>query len=102
MRRSRHKSFESGEAQVSDGKIARRVHILDENGETGEALYTLEQQADGSPKIVGCVLLKAGTAVSSHSRQYQPLARPDQQPHHDGDVERVPGEPVHERGGVGT
>jgi hypothetical protein len=28
-----------------------------------EALYTLEQQADGSLKISGCTLLKAGQAV---------------------------------------
>ena len=59
----RHKSFEFGEARVSDGKIAQRVHIVDDNGEAWEALYTLEQQPDGSVKIIGCVLLKAGQAV---------------------------------------
>jgi hypothetical protein len=59
----RHKSFEFGEARVSDGKIAQRAHIVDENGEAWEALYTLEQQPDGSLKIIGCVLLKAGQAV---------------------------------------
>ena len=59
----RHKSFEFGEARVSDGKIAQRVHIVDANGEAWEALYTLEQQPDGSVKIIGCVLLKAGQAV---------------------------------------
>jgi hypothetical protein len=59
----RHKSFEFGEAQVSEGKIAQRVHILDANDEAWEALYTLEQQPDGSVKITGCVLLKAGQAV---------------------------------------
>ena len=59
----RHKSFEFGEAQVSDGKIAQRVHIVDADGEAWEALYTLEQQPDGSVKITGCVLLKAGQAV---------------------------------------
>ena len=59
----RHRSFEFGEAQAADGRIAQRVHIVDDNGETWEALYTLEQQADGSLKIVGCVLLKAGQAV---------------------------------------
>lgn len=59
----RHKSFEFGEARVSDGKIAQRVHIVDADGETWEALYTLEQQPDGSLKISGCVLLKAGQAV---------------------------------------
>jgi Domain of unknown function (DUF4864) len=59
----RHKSFEFGEAQVADGKIAQRVHILDADGEAWEALYTLEQQPDGSLKIIGCVLIKAGQAV---------------------------------------
>jgi len=59
----RHRSFEFGEAQASDGKIAQRVHIVDADGEVWEALYTLEQQPDGSVKITGCVLLKAGQAV---------------------------------------
>ena len=59
----RHRSFEFGEARVSDGHIAQRVHIVNENGEAWEALYTLEQQADGSLKITGCSLLKAGQAV---------------------------------------
>ena len=59
----RHKSFEFGEAQVSGGKIAQRVHIIDADGEAWEALYTLEQQPDGSVKITGCVLLKARQAV---------------------------------------
>ena len=59
----RHRSFEFGEAQVSGGRIAQRAHIVDENGEAWEALYTLEQQGDGSLKIIGCVLLKAGQAV---------------------------------------
>jgi parvulin-like peptidyl-prolyl isomerase len=60
----RHKSFEFGEARVSDGKIAQQVHIVDADGELWEALYTLEQQPDGSVKITGCVLVKAaGRAV---------------------------------------
>ena len=59
----RHRSFEFGEAKVSDGRIAQRVHIVDADGEAWEALYTLEQQPDGSVKITGCVLLKAGQAV---------------------------------------
>jgi hypothetical protein len=29
----------------------------------GRAVYTLEQQADGSYKITGCMLLKAGEAA---------------------------------------
>jgi hypothetical protein len=59
----RHKSFEFGEARVSDGRIAQRVHIVDADGVPWEALYTLERQPDGSLKITGCSLLKAGTAV---------------------------------------
>ena len=59
----RHKSFEFGEAQTAGGQVAQRVHIVDDNGEAWEALYTLEVQPDGSLKIVGCMLLKAGQAV---------------------------------------
>jgi hypothetical protein len=59
----RHKRFEFGEARVSGGQIAQRVHILDATGEPWEALYTLEHEPDGSLKIVGCVLLKAGQDV---------------------------------------
>jgi hypothetical protein len=59
----RHKSFEFGEARAADGQIAQRVHIVDADGEAWEALYTLEQEPDGSLKIIGCVLLKAGQAV---------------------------------------
>ncbi|HEY5130083.1 MAG TPA: DUF4864 domain-containing protein [Bradyrhizobium sp.] len=59
----RHKSFEFGEARVADGKIAQRVHIIDADGIPWEALYTLEQQPDGSIRITGCVLLKPGQAV---------------------------------------
>ena len=59
----RHKSFEFGEVRAAQGRIAQRVHIVDANGEAWEALYTLEQQPDGSLKITGCSLLKAGQAV---------------------------------------
>jgi Domain of unknown function (DUF4864) len=59
----RHRSFEFGEAQAADGRIAQRVHIIDADGEGWEALYTLERQPDGSLKITGCSLLKAGQAV---------------------------------------
>jgi hypothetical protein len=59
----RHKSFEFGEARAADGRIAQRVHIVDDNGEAWEAMYTLEQQPDGSLKITGCSLLKTGQAV---------------------------------------
>jgi hypothetical protein len=59
----RHRSFEFGEARVSDGQIAQQVHIIDADGGAWEALYTLEPQPDGSLKIIGCVLLKAGQSV---------------------------------------
>jgi hypothetical protein len=59
----RHKSFEFGEAKAEGGIIAQRVHIIDANGEAWEALYTLQAQPDGSLKITGCSLLKAGQAV---------------------------------------
>jgi hypothetical protein len=59
----RHRSFEFGEARAADGQIAQRVHIVDADGQAWEALYTLEQQPDGSLKITGCSLLKAGQAV---------------------------------------
>jgi hypothetical protein len=59
----RHKSFEFGEARVSGGTIAQRVHIIDADGVPWEALYTLELEPDGSVKITGCVLLKAGQAA---------------------------------------
>ena len=59
----RHKSFEFGEARASGGHIAQRVHIVDDNGEAWEAMYTLELQSDGSLKITGCSLLKAGQSV---------------------------------------
>jgi hypothetical protein len=59
----RYRSFEFGKARVSDGRIAQRVHIIDADGIPWEALYTLELEPDGSVKISGCVLLKAGQAV---------------------------------------
>lgn len=59
----RHKSFEFGQARAQDGRIAQRVHIIDADGRPWEALYTLERQGDGSFKIIGCMLLKAGESV---------------------------------------
>jgi hypothetical protein len=59
----RHKGFVFGEARAADGRIAQRVDIIDANDEAWEALYTLVQQPDGSLKITGCSLLKAGQAV---------------------------------------
>jgi hypothetical protein len=59
----RHRSFEFGEARAEDGQIAQRVRIIDADGVPWEALYTLEHEPDGSLKISGCVLLKAGQGV---------------------------------------
>jgi hypothetical protein len=59
----RHRSFEFGEARVEGSRVAQRARIVDQQGETWEALYTLEQQPDGSLKIIGCMLLKPGQAV---------------------------------------
>ncbi|WP_407187582.1 DUF4864 domain-containing protein [Bradyrhizobium centrosematis] len=59
----RHKSFEFGDSKIEGSWIAQRVHIVDADGDAWVALYTLEQQADGSYKITGCSLLKAGQAV---------------------------------------
>jgi Domain of unknown function (DUF4864) len=59
----RHRSFEFGEARAADGKIAQQVHIVDADGVPWEALYTLELEPDGSFKISGCVLIKAGQGV---------------------------------------
>jgi hypothetical protein len=59
----RHRSFDFGEAKAAGQQVAQRVHIVDDKGEAWEALYTLEQQSDGSLKITGCALLKAGQAA---------------------------------------
>lgn len=59
----RHKSFEFGESRSEGNWISQHVHIVDANGEAWEALYTLEQQADGNYKITGCSLLKVGREV---------------------------------------
>ena len=55
----RHKSFEFGKTSISEGRIMQEVHIIDADGVAWDALYTLEQQSDGSLKISACVLLKS-------------------------------------------
>src|SRR5258708_17241771 len=47
----RHKSFEFGEARVSDGQIAQHVHIIDADALKWRALYTLELEPAGSLTI---------------------------------------------------
>jgi hypothetical protein len=59
----RHKSFEFGEGRALDGRIAQTVRIIDAEGNPWDALYTLEQQSDGSWKITGCVLKAVGEAA---------------------------------------
>ncbi len=59
----RHKSFEFADSETKGNWIGQRVRIVDANGDAWVALYTLEQQSDGSYKITGCSLLKAGQAV---------------------------------------
>ena len=59
----RHKRFEFGETRAEGGMVAQRVHIIDADGQAWEALYTLQTQPDGSLKITGCTLLKAGQSV---------------------------------------
>ena len=61
-RAQRGRCFHPGQHFVNRA-FPQRVHIVDANGEAWEALYTLEQQPDGSLKITGCSLLKAGQAV---------------------------------------
>jgi hypothetical protein len=55
----RHQSFEFGTGRILGDQITQEVHIIDAEGVAWEALYTLEQQSDGSWKIIGCVLSKA-------------------------------------------
>jgi hypothetical protein len=55
----RHQSFEFGAGRVLGDQITQEVHIIDAEGVAWEALYTLEQQSDGSWKIISCVLSKA-------------------------------------------
>ena len=59
----RHKRFEFGASAAADGKIVQRVHIVDADNVSWEAVYTIEPQPDGAMKISGCVLVKADQAV---------------------------------------
>jgi hypothetical protein len=55
----RHRSFAFGEAKIADGKIVQPVEIVDADGVPWEAVYTLEEQSDGTLVISSCVLVKA-------------------------------------------
>jgi Domain of unknown function (DUF4864) len=59
----RHRRFDFGATMADSGVITQHVDIVDANGEAWEAIYTLETQPDGSLKITGCSLRKAGPSV---------------------------------------
>ena len=59
----RYKSFEFGEGRAADGRIAQTVRIIDADGNPWDALYTLEQEVDGSWKITGCILKAVGQSA---------------------------------------
>jgi hypothetical protein len=54
----RPRSHSFGELREEGGRLAQVVDIVDAAGEFWAALYTLEQQPDGSWKITGCYILK--------------------------------------------
>ncbi len=57
----RHKSFSFGEGRAEQGKVIQEVKIVDAEGVPWQAIYTLEQQPDGSVKITGCMIKAVGT-----------------------------------------
>ncbi|MDB5549746.1 MAG: hypothetical protein JWP21_3193 [Tardiphaga sp.] len=56
-----HKSFEFGDSRAAAGRVIQEVRIVDTDGVPWQAIYTLEQQPDGSFKITGCTLKAVGT-----------------------------------------
>jgi hypothetical protein len=60
----RHRGFTMGGARISEGKILQEVHIVDIEGVSWQAVYTLEPQPGGGLKISGCVLSKLGIALA--------------------------------------
>ncbi|TPL51433.1 DUF4864 domain-containing protein [Mesorhizobium sp. B2-4-6] len=63
VRKPRSYSFGKVE-QTAPGSIVQQVLIVGPDGKDYEAVYTLQQQADGSFKITGCSL-RASTSVST-------------------------------------
>ncbi len=55
----RPKSYKFGQIEPVDNAMAQTVILTDESGKQWQALYTLEQQTDGSWKITGCRILKS-------------------------------------------
>ena len=54
----RPRSYQFGELVLKDGHLEQTVDLVDADGAFWTALYTLEQQADGSWKITGCYIIK--------------------------------------------
>ena len=54
----RQKSHNFGTLEEKDGRLVQSVDLVDLQGEEWTALYTLEQESDGSWKITGCFLVK--------------------------------------------
>ena len=52
----RPKNVEFLELVETDGGPVQKVKVIDPNGRPVMAVYTMEQQADGSWRIAGCVL----------------------------------------------
>ncbi len=53
-----HKAYSFGNSFSENGRYAQRVVIDGADGKRYEALYTLQQQLDGSWKITSCTLLE--------------------------------------------
>jgi DNA-binding transcriptional LysR family regulator len=48
-----------GDVTVTDGRIVQRVLLIGPDGVPVTALYTMEQQQDGSWRIAGCALTRS-------------------------------------------
>ena len=57
----RHKSFTFGDSRAESGIVVQEVKLVDADGVPWQAIYTLEQQPDGSVKITGCTIKAVGT-----------------------------------------
>lgn len=60
----RPRSHQFGELIAKDGHLEQTVDIVDADGAFWTALYTLEQQSDGSWKITGCSIIKKAGEVA--------------------------------------
>ena len=55
----RPRSAEFTTVTTEDGQIVQRVEIVGPDGDTHEALYTMEREPDGTWRIAGCVLTQS-------------------------------------------